>query len=162
MIRAGTPADAEAVSELRLRAWHHAYADIVWPELMPTDPETELWRSRLAQEGGHPEILVWDQDGEVVGFVVAGEDEYTEAGEGIVLALYVSPHAQGAGVGTALLEAAVERMRGLGLQRAVLWTFERNERARRFYEHHGWTFDPDAVDPDPRPDAVEVRYSRAL
>jgi len=47
--------------------------------------------------------------------------------------LYVHPDAIGTGVGHALFEH-VTTLRPEGIQ---FWVFERNERARRFYEAHG-------------------------
>jgi GNAT superfamily N-acetyltransferase len=48
--------------------------------------------------------------------------------------LYVEPDEHGRGIGTALLTRAKER-RPKGLQ---LWTFQQNDRARGFYEYHGF------------------------
>jgi GNAT superfamily N-acetyltransferase len=48
--------------------------------------------------------------------------------------LYVAPANQGIGIGDALLARAKE-LRPEGL---MLWTFERNHRARRFYEKRGF------------------------
>jgi ribosomal protein S18 acetylase RimI-like enzyme len=48
--------------------------------------------------------------------------------------LYVDPEAQNRGVGTALLEQA-KALRPGGL---VLWVFQQNTGARRFYERHGF------------------------
>ena len=48
--------------------------------------------------------------------------------------LYVDPEAQNRGVGTALLDQA-KALRPDGL---VLWVFQKNEGARRFYERHGF------------------------
>jgi ribosomal protein S18 acetylase RimI-like enzyme len=48
--------------------------------------------------------------------------------------LYVSPNWQGRGIGSALLEHA----KSLSSDRIVLWTFQRNERARSFYEARGF------------------------
>ena len=48
--------------------------------------------------------------------------------------LYVDPDDQGRGVGAALLDH-VKRRRPRGIR---LWTFQRNENARRFYESRGF------------------------
>jgi GNAT superfamily N-acetyltransferase len=47
--------------------------------------------------------------------------------------LYVVPAAQGQGVGSSLLRLAQDCF-----ERLQLWTFQRNVRARRFYEAHGF------------------------
>jgi len=47
--------------------------------------------------------------------------------------LYVLPKAQGRGVGTELLQVAQR-----SFDRLQLWTFQRNPRARRFYEARGF------------------------
>ena len=53
---------------------------------------------------------------------------------GSIEKLYVDPEAQNRGVGTALLDQA-KTLRPDGF---VLWVFQRNEGARRFYERHGF------------------------
>lgn len=47
--------------------------------------------------------------------------------------LYVLPEAQGCGVGSRLLQIAKDASTGLSL-----WTFQRNQRARQFYESGGF------------------------
>jgi GNAT superfamily N-acetyltransferase len=49
--------------------------------------------------------------------------------------LYVAPDRLGEGIGRRLLELAQSRAGADGLQ---LWTFQVNERARRFYERNGF------------------------
>ncbi len=75
-----------------------------------------------------PNQNVWvaEVDAEVVGFL-AIEGAFVEH-------LYIAPAHQGVGIGDALLRKAKE-LRPEGLK---LWTFERNLRARRFYEHRGF------------------------
>ncbi len=53
--------------------------------------------------------------------------------EGWIDQLYVLPDAQGRGIGGELLEIAQEAFPVLSL-----WTFQRNARARRFYELNGF------------------------
>ena len=62
---------------------------------------------------------------EIIGFIAFDRE--------FVHHLYVHPDAQGKGVGRGLLSVALERS-----ERLKLWTFERNERARRFYERNGF------------------------
>jgi GNAT superfamily N-acetyltransferase len=149
VIRRATPADAEAIAAVQARAWRHAYADIVEPEWMPaTEQQAPRFAEHIAAGG---QVDVFDQDGRIAGFtvVVGGE----------LRAIYVDPPAQGAGVGSALLESAVEAMRAAGHTEAFLWTFEANGLARAFYERHGWELVPGHQD---RLGAPEVRYRRAL
>ena len=53
--------------------------------------------------------------------------------DGWVDQLHILPSAQGRGTGSRLLAIAKEAFPSLSL-----WTFQRNNRARRFYEHHGF------------------------
>ena len=72
-------------------------------------------------------VLVAEVEEGVAGFI-AIEGGWVEH-------LYVAPTHQGIGIGDALLHRARE-MRPGGL---MLWTFERNHRARSFYERRGFT-----------------------
>jgi GNAT superfamily N-acetyltransferase len=65
-------------------------------------------------------------DGSTMRGMIAFREEWIDQ-------LYVVPDAQGQGIGTSLLEIA-QGSHGL-LQ---LWTFQRNGRARRFYEARGF------------------------
>jgi putative acetyltransferase len=51
--------------------------------------------------------------------------------QGWIDQLYVLPSSQGRGIGTALLQVAQSKSGHLSL-----WTFQRNNNARRFYEKH--------------------------
>jgi GNAT superfamily N-acetyltransferase len=149
VIRRAVPADAEAIAAVQARGWRHAFADIVEPDRMP-DPEEQGPRFADFIAGGG-EVLVFDQDGRIAGFaVVVGEE---------LRALYVDPPAQGAGVGSALLDAALEALRADGHAEAFLWTFEANGLARAFYERHRWELVPGH---DDHLGAPLVRYRRAL
>jgi GNAT superfamily N-acetyltransferase len=81
--------------------------------------------------------------------------------------LYVQPEAQGVGIGTALLQLAQARH-----ARLQLWTFQRNTRARRFYEARGFALvdetdgsrneerEPDALYLWTRPDSATAPAAR--
>jgi GNAT superfamily N-acetyltransferase len=149
VIRRATVDDAAAIASIQARGWRHAFADIVEPEHMPEPEQQEPRFAEFIAGGG--EVYVWDQDGQVAGFATLEGDE--------LRAIYVDPPAQGAGVGSALLDAAVEALRAAGHAEAFLWTFEANGLARAFYERHGWELVPGRQG---RLGAPEVRYRRAL
>jgi GNAT superfamily N-acetyltransferase len=159
VIRPATEADARALAEIQARGWRHAYADIVDPERMPDPDESEpRWRAFVADPA--TDAIVLEQERIVAGFASFGasRDAGTDARTGELYAIYVEPGAQGAGVGTVLLEAAVGGLRERGFADAMLWTLQGNGLARAFYERHGWAVDEGAVQHEP----PEVRYRRTL
>ena len=99
--------------------------------------------------------IVAEVHGEVVGFVVATGCE--------VALLYTHPRAWGSGAGRALLAAGEAALREAGCSEATLWTEERNERPRRFYEAAGWRTDSEAKERVWNGAPLrELRYRKAL
>ncbi len=93
------------------------------------------WR-RLLKESGSATLLA-EAGGEVAGFVNVGPSR-DEEGTAELYAIYLDPTQYGRGVGRALMDAALARMRELGYAEATLWVLDGNERAERFYRAAGW------------------------
>lgn len=165
-LRRATPQDAPAIAAIAVRAWHHAYADFLDPRTLAerdVESQTTRWRDHLT--AGEAETVVAVTSGRVVGYATTGPggDRDTDATTGGVLALYVDPSAQGAGLGTRLLADAVARLRGAGYRDATLWVFADYGLARRFYERHGWALDSSgAGQEDEGWREPAVRYRREL
>jgi GNAT superfamily N-acetyltransferase len=136
VIRPAACEDARAIAELEVRAWRWAYADLVDETDMPTVGEREeRWRTQPLQGAS-----VWDQDGRVVGVVqVAPRDD--DPVVGALRGLYVDPPAQGAGIGAALHDRALNALRAAGFATATLWVFTADGHAREFYAARGWVPD---------------------
>lgn len=120
-IRPAGPADAAAVAEVWLRAFRSVYA---FPAAH-TDGEVRGWIRDDLIPGGT--AWVAEDGGRVVGLLAVAS--------GWVDQLYVDPDAHGRGIGRALL-AHAQALQPAGLQ---LWTFQVNDRARRFYARNGFT-----------------------
>jgi GNAT superfamily N-acetyltransferase len=87
-------------------------------------PEQDRWFFR---ERVFATCEVWGAfDGAVMVGMLAFREDWIDQ-------LYVLPEAQGRGVGTELLQVAQN-----AFDRLQLWTFQRNDRARRFYQARGF------------------------
>jgi ribosomal protein S18 acetylase RimI-like enzyme len=135
VIRPATPKDAEAVARVQIESWRGAYKHLFSDEQLAAISLAE----RTANWSRWPP-LVAEVDGDVVGFVAVGPAHDADA-DGELWAIYVRPDRWGMGIGRALIEAGEARLRELGHTSAVLWVFEDNPRARRFYEAAGWALD---------------------
>lgn len=144
VVRPATRDDADAIAEVHVASWRWAYEgqlpDDVLARLTVQD-RSAMWRSVL-DEDPSDRIFVADLDGRVVGFVSTGAPQGdAEPGSGELHAIYLVREVVGTGVGRLLLARAQQALRDAGYERAFLWVLASNERARRFYENAGWTWD---------------------
>jgi len=131
-------------------AFSHVFPQDRFP--FPKDAIRDAWREALAD--AEVEVYVYDADRQPVGSV--------SVGHGDLRTLYVLPARWGEGVGSALHDHALERLRGLGAAEARLWTLEENAAGRRFYERRGWTLTGRTrVVPFP-PEPLDVEYAHPL
>lgn len=122
-IRLARPVDAEAVALVYLSA-RRAAGDYFPPSVH--DDDTEFLPHLLADAFPSGEIWLAERASQAVGMLVLRDHLLDQ--------LFVTPAAQGTGVGTALLRHA-QRRRPEGLN---LWVFASNLPARRFYEQAGF------------------------
>jgi ribosomal protein S18 acetylase RimI-like enzyme len=87
-------------------------------------------------------IFVAERVGSIVGYVYAGVEprSWQELREraGFIHDVVVEPSAQGAGVGTRLIETAAVWLLARGVPRVMLWTAEGNRGAQRLFERLGF------------------------
>ena len=117
----------------------------------PDDAIRADWISALTNPDG--ETYIAFEDEEAVGVV--------SVGHGVVQTLYVMPESWSQGVGSALHDLALERLREANVKEARLWTLTDNHRARAFYEKRGWRLTGRTrVVPFP-PHPIDVEYVRS-
>ena len=155
-VRDAVPDDAEAIASVQVCSAQCGFAGIFSAEALATldpEPRVALWRERLP--------LVAEEEGEIVGFAHVGPSDEEPVGE--VYRLFVHPDRWGTGIGRALLERALDQLRGVGFSEATLWVHADNPRARRFYEAGGWRLD--GVEKELEQSGIrvtEVRYRISL
>lgn len=128
------------------RAWQTAYDGLLPDSVLedittsPTDEDVQRWLEGFREnEDG---VLVATVDDRVVGFAEFrwGDVEtksFVDDGEAGLKAIYVDPDLWDEGVGTALLEAGIERL-PRSVDTVRLEVFVGNERGRQFYEARGF------------------------
>jgi GNAT superfamily N-acetyltransferase len=111
------------------------------PRETPDDPEPyrRALRDMERTDGG---VLVAQLDGEVVGVCQLIVFRHLQARGGLcaeIESVHVHPDHRAAGIGTALVSAAVEQARAAGCYRVQLTSNEVRHDAHRFYERLGFT-----------------------
>ena len=124
-LRVARPEERDELEELQ----RHASLELPeYRDQLIADPEAiHLPLSQVA----NGQVIVAEADGEIAGFaaVVGGELD----------GLFVEPDLWGQGIGRTLVDAATREARRRGLALSVI----ANPRARRFYEHCGFTVEGD-------------------
>ena len=154
LIRPARRDEAETLLAIQRSACVVAFVHIFPPDRyqFPDDGVRDAWQESLHDPA--VEAYVAEVDGEPVGSV--------SVGDGFLRTLYVLPSHWNTGVGTALHDLALERLRAHGNAAAKLWTLEENWSARRYYEKRGWTLtDETRVVPFP-PNPIDVQYAKEL
>ncbi len=121
VIRQGRADDARAIADVHLDSRRNA---MPWlPALHSRDETIAYFAGRVLRD---EKVFVAEVNRQVVGFLALEGDRIDH--------LYVAPAFQGRGIGDRLLAIAKQSCpEGL-----TLWTFQRNARARRFYEARGF------------------------
>jgi GNAT superfamily N-acetyltransferase len=144
-VRHATPKDAASLATAEIASWRVAYQGLIpnaFLSGLAREEKTEGWCQNLLKHGasGRKRVLVAVSDSVAIGFVRVdydGDDHEV----GLVYLLYVLPEHWRHGVGTALMGAAMDELRDLGMREAILWVLRDNQRARAFYEGFGWRSD---------------------
>ena len=79
--------------------------------------------------------FVAEDDGKIVGIIMAGND----GRRGYIHHTAVSPDRRHEGIGTGLVEAAIEALKSVGINKVALVVFTRNEGGNAFWEKMGFT-----------------------
>lgn len=148
LLRPATARDARAVAEVLLSS-RKAFLPYA---CLRTDEDIHGWvKSVLIPTGG---VTVAVAAGSPVGVLATARD----ADVSWVTQLYISPAHVDQGIGTLLLSHALATL-PLPLR---LWCFQRNVRARRFYERHGFKatqFTDGSANEERLPDVLYERAS---
>ena len=140
--RDAVPDDAEALSSLGRRTFVATFGHLYAPEDLDSfllSHEPEAWEAQLSDPAYA--VRLAEDHGQAVGYCKIGPPElpFTSPGAMDLRQLYFLESWKGGGHAVALLDWAVGEARRRGAAALYLSVFTDNERARRFYQRHGFT-----------------------
>ncbi|UFS59929.1 GNAT family N-acetyltransferase [Subtercola endophyticus] len=141
VIRPAIPDDVANIAAVHVTSWRETYrgtlvSDVVLdsPDFLPS--RERFWATALTdQRWAANRVRVAEVEGELVGIAMSGPvigEEWIQH----LSVLYVSAQHHGAGIGTALLDAVLDKTKP-----AVLWVGDPVPRAQAFYRKHGFVTD---------------------
>ncbi len=169
ILRVATQDDAPGVAEVQVAGWRSGYRGLM-PDVvldgLSVPKRAGIWRSILRE--GRSELIVAELGATIVGFVNFGhsrDPDATTAATGEILAIYVRPTHWHDGIGRALMDTALSKLKSDGYTDVTLWVLDTMARTRSFYEQFGF-----AVDGATKREAVvdgavsisEIRFRRPL
>ncbi|MFD2839014.1 GNAT family N-acetyltransferase [Populibacterium corticicola] len=134
--------DVLTISRIHTLSWQQAYAGYVPADYLNSlDPQDKVpvWQTVLSRDD--TQVFIAESAGRALGFASVGPspDEDAEPGDRTLYTMYLDPEAWGLGVAKLLMQAVDETVpEGVSL---TLWVFEKNLRARKFYERHNFKYD---------------------
>ena len=132
MVRNANFDDIKRLGHIMSVSFHTAFADFVTQQTLDACAREDNCIALL--EGIYREGKVHFLVGENSGMLA-----WQNADNGAeIIAIHSLPESWGSGLGQAMLE---EAMKQIGEKPVFLWAFKENNRARRFYEKHGFCWD---------------------
>jgi len=141
-LRPAKSQDAPTIAAIHVATWREAYRGLV-PEshLSQLDPQRSADRFRAFIGSGQAESYLIESERTTVGFLTIGpsrDNDHTGEDVGEIWGLYLAPAHWRCGLGMRACRRAEEILRAKGFGPIVLWVFEGNASARRFYEAMGY------------------------
>jgi ribosomal protein S18 acetylase RimI-like enzyme len=144
MIRRATIDDAKAIAEVHVKSWQAAYRGLLTDEFLQNlsvEQRERQWKAGV--ENLEQVILVYELEN-IVAFCSFAPSRDPDVDKGKVAELgtiYALESVWGQGIGKQVWDAAIEQMRERKFSEVTLWVLKGNDRAIRFYERMGMTFD---------------------
>ena len=181
LVDACTNEHFRAMSLIHALGWRDTYVDAVPADYMANEITDDRWvevfRTNYETQNGVHGLLLYRGDTPVscLNYCKARTVNYNPgdictidnaayADWGEIASFYPHPGQRGRGYGGLLMEEALRRLKVDGFQNAFVFVLRENEKARRFYAAHGFTWDGTHADiPFPHGTVcVDLRYVKKL
>lgn len=134
IIRKMKKKDIYQVQDVAWRTWHATYKDIIPLQIQDNFLKAAYSHKMMKSRLKNTHIFVSEVGGKVIGF--ANYSPVSDEGRLELAALYLYPDYQGNGVGSALLNAGIEQLKGV--KEVTLSVEKNNVIGTTFYEAKGF------------------------
>lgn len=168
------------MSLLHALGWRVAYRDSVPADYMAREITDDRWVPVFRQnheEGVYHGLLLYGGDtplccatygparvDQSAGDTICNFSSPDLAAWGELVSLYAHPDHWGKGHGSVVMEEVLRRLHAAGYPGCFLYVLRENDRARRFYEKHGFAWDGHSLEVTLPPNAVltDLRYCKTF
>lgn len=161
-IRKAISGDEKILAHIQTEAWKSAFGEILSKEDLieytNLERNEEMYANVLANNYANGSILSVDGKEHCIAFWSKSREK-EEQNKAELICIHSLQNNWGKGYGLAMMSHLLDEIREAGYVEVILWVFEKNMRARKFYEKLGFKLT------DKRKDsfyAVEVMYSKVL
>ena len=140
-IRTVRPGDEERLAYVQTESWKAAFREIVPAEILAEctalEPAIAMYRRLLNERFGNGYLLELDGKAHCIAWWSEARDK-DSAGCAELICIHSLPENWHKGYGSAMMERVLTDVKKAGYETLVLWVFEKNTRAVRFYESFGF------------------------
>lgn len=161
-IRKAKNGDEKILAYIQTESWKSAFADIISAEDMGRC--TDIVKAEAMYENvlksGYAEISILEIDCKphcIAAWSKARNPQFSDCAE--LICIHSLCDKWGKGYGSMMMNHIIDEIKNSGYNSVLLWVFEKNTRARRFYEKHGFELTDNT---QISYDAVEVMYRKEL
>lgn len=134
--------DEMTLAYIQNESWKEAFKDILDPETLKKctnfDKSTAMYRRLLEQNIGNGYLMKVEGKPHCIAWWDATREK-DMPGYAELICIHSLPNHWRKGYGTKMMETVLQDISMAGYTKVMLWVFEKNTRARRFYETFGFT-----------------------
>ena len=140
-IRKARNGDEKTLAFIQTESWKSAFADIISTDDLKkyTDIEKAETMYENVLKSRYAEISILEIDEKphcIAAWSKARNPEFSDSAE--LICIHSLCDNWGKGYGTMMINHILDEIKNSGYNSVVLWVFEKNTRARSFYEKHGF------------------------
>lgn len=154
--------DEAVLAYIQTESWKAGFKDILSADVLQKctqiDKATAMYRRLLEQNIGNGYLLKVGGEAHCIAWWDATR-ENDMPGYAELICIHSLQDKWRKGYGSKMMNAVLQDISAAGFSKVMLWVFENNTRARRFYEAHGFTTSG-KIKPDNKP--IEICYEKNL
>ena len=160
-----TVENSTAMGYVHSCSWQKAYRNIIPDEIIDSftvDQRTKVFVEVI--QSRPEEYYLFQVDGQPAGIALLhkSHEETATNLEGEIYAIYFHPDYWGTEATQRGLQFCSDRLKNLGYKQIHIWVLKENQRARKFYEKHGFAFDGNTKEIVIGIPLLEMRYSKNI